>query len=121
MILDLLQDCSLSTNQQLFLTTYLSPHLTLASTLLNQDYEGVFISFEDLLFIQSSTKNPNETGIVQKLRSLMAQMIEVQIRKHKRATGGVKGALNIRGRAERQGLEAEMWVNTLQDMVQVKD
>ena len=51
----------------------------------------------------------------------MAQMIEVQIRKHKRATGGVKGALNIRGRAERQGLEAEMWVNTLQDMVQVKD
>jgi hypothetical protein len=74
-----------------------------------------------MLFIQSSTKNPNEAGIVQKLRSLMAQMIEVQIRKHKRATGGVKGALNIRGRAERQGLEAEMWVNTLQDMVQVKD
>ena len=48
-------------------------------------------------------------------------MIEVQIKRHKRATGGVKGALNIRGRGERQGLEAEMWVNTLQDMVQVKD
>jgi hypothetical protein len=51
----------------------------------------------------------------------MTQMIEVQIKRHKRATGGVKGALNIRGRGERQGQEAEMWVNTLQDMVQVKD
>ena len=79
------------------------------------------ISFEDLLLIQSSTKHANQSGIVQKLRSLMTQMIEVQIKKHKRATGGVKGALNIRGRGERQGLEAEMWVNTLQDMVQVKE
>ena len=51
----------------------------------------------------------------------MTQMIEVQIKKHKKATGGVKGALNIRGRGERQGLETEMWVNTLHDMVQVKD
>jgi hypothetical protein len=31
----------------------------------------------------------------------MTQMIEVQIKRHKRATGGVKGALNMRGRGER--------------------
>jgi hypothetical protein len=31
---------------------------------LHQEYEGVFISFEDLLLIQSSTKHANQSGIV---------------------------------------------------------
>lgn len=48
-------------------------------------------------------------------------MIESVIFNHKKATGGVKAAFNIRGKNERQGQEAEMWINTLQDMIYVTE
>jgi len=67
---------------------------------LHSDYEGVFIPFDSLLRLQTA-KDLNESKSVEILKNILTQMIENQIQKHKKATGGVKGALKIRGRGER--------------------